>query len=1237
MNNTRSYLDSINAGRKRRPSTSLEELSETLDEIESRIGPSRDDRRGGARMRPLARRLAAEASYPDAYDNRDRTYPAAPRSPAPDRRRAPRREEQPSPDELNALREELRHQMSTGLKREFLRLRDDIEKALQGAAPATQVAELGVEFERLAAMIHKLAQRTDDRQLNVLRLEVEEVKNALGKLAREDTIQSLDRRWEELDQRWSELATQVAQSGRDRSSDAAVQALGARLEQISEAVGALPDSLALRALEDEMKTLAVTVDRIAHRQDRIAPDTLAAIEDRLDEISRAIAVSAAQAAAPAYDHEPLERIEARISSLAHQLGEVVEDNPASALADQLAMLSSRVEEIGHRVDVPSETIDRLAAQLDAITRKLDHTPAAPDMSGVLRGLEDRFASLSGLLEQRQDDALSQGQSLFLELERRLDQVASRLEDGGQAVPAAQDAQLLQAMDMRFAELASQLEARRPAPADDHAIRDLEARLETISTRLESSVERPAVDPDLIRSLEAQIAGLAAHISQPAAPAREPENLLPRLDQIEKSITESRRDVMEAARMAAEDAVRSFSGSAGDGAVVAGLAEDLKSLEALTRKSDDRNAKTFEAIHDTLLKIVDRIGAVEAGASRGNATPPPRTETARDALLSLDETPSLSAISDAMPLAPVADDGEDRSLMRTGKKKRSAAAAAAEAAADAAREEQSGKFEAAGRLWKLGGLKRALSARGSKPTLEQSEPISGLPEASVSDAPEIDAETPLDPQVANRPLEPGSGAPDLNAIMKRVRDERGQPARGSDPDAAKADFIAAARRAAQAAAAEAEVMKRSPQTKAKGGKFSSLLGNKRKPVLMGIAAVLMALAALQFARSWNSDPETASVRPAAPSVETAQILEQPAPAPAAPSVEEPVLAGQESSARSMMAMAPESPEDVATDWLDTGAATPVAEPVAPAPEAAAATDEGAAEIEAAPAAGDQTTVVIPVEAGPAPLREAAATGDPKALFEIGNRYADARGVEQDMATAAEWYRQAAEQGLAPAQYRIGNMYEKGLGLETDLAQAKSWYTLAAEQGNASAMHNLAVLNAMGADGAADNEAAARWFERAAELGVKDSQFNLGILSAKGVGMPQNLEEAYKWFSLVADAGDRDAAQKRDEIANALRPEQLETARDAAELWRAKPLDAEANAVEIPDGWRESDETTSSVDMKQAVRNIQLILNKNGYQAGTADGVMGQKTKTAIAAFQKDNGMAATGEVDEALVRALLDRR
>jgi localization factor PodJL len=106
---------------------------------------------------------------------------------------------------------------------------------------------------------------------------------------------------------------------------------------------------------------------------------------------------------------------------------------------------------------------------------------------------------------------------------------------------------------------------------------------------------------------------------------------------------------------------------------------------------------------------------------------------------------------------------------------------------------------------------------------------------------------------------------------------------------------------------------------------------------------------------------------------------------------------------------------------------------------------------------------------------------------------------------------------------------------------------------------------------------------------------------------------------------------------LRPEQLQKARATVELWKAKPVDAAANVVDIPDAWKESDAKTASIDMKQAIRNIQLILNKNGYNTGSADGVMGDRTKAAIMAFQKANGMEPTGEVNEALVTALLKKK
>ena len=163
MNNRRSYLDSINAGRRRRASTSLDDIASSLDELETRIRRPLDDHRDPYRQAP-------RDMHSDQYE------------------RAWREDRLSTADlssELNALRRDLRDQMGSGLRREFTALKQEIEDAMQRSGPLGQTADLSAEFERLSGMIHKLAEQSDDRQVNMLRLEMEQVKNALGKLARE--------------------------------------------------------------------------------------------------------------------------------------------------------------------------------------------------------------------------------------------------------------------------------------------------------------------------------------------------------------------------------------------------------------------------------------------------------------------------------------------------------------------------------------------------------------------------------------------------------------------------------------------------------------------------------------------------------------------------------------------------------------------------------------------------------------------------------------------------------------------------------------------------------------------------------------------------------------------------------------------------------------------------------------------------------------------------------------------
>ncbi|MCZ8545761.1 peptidoglycan-binding protein [Mesorhizobium qingshengii] len=1344
MNSKRSYLDTLNAGRQRRPQTTLEQLNRSLETLEQRLERTREDPMG----RPDPRQYGADARYPAARpagqqrwyeDPQPAPRPQSPIQPAAafeqnyqaiarDIDRVRGQEDGVAmvgkiAGELRGMREELRHQMTAGLQREFEALRKDIERAFQSSATpggpsgamAKGSAELGLEFERLSGAIQTLAEKSDDRSVNMLRLELEQVKAALDTLAREESVQKVDRRWDDFDRRWTAFEDRVDADQRKRSDGPGLSMLTDRLEQISNAVNNLPESLSLRSLEDKVRTLAGAVDHFASQQDNRGSDTLGMIDERLDEISRAIVASTVAAQANSFDHEAFERIEKRIDSLAGQIEEVAQDRPGNAVMDRLNTLSSRVDELAGRADLPEQAMERLANQIALIADKIDQAPAMPDADYIFHGLEQRFDVLSGMMERRQGDAIEQGNMLFRDLERRLDEVADRLDE---RMPQVDSAGIMDAIDARFTALAQRIETRVPDPAGEAAIRGLESRLEDISSRLDASAAQVAgIDPALIRSLEAQVAGLSAHLSKPSTPLPEFEDISPRLDEIEKSLAGTRDSILGAAREAAENAVRSLAGSSANTTAVSGLAQDLKTLEALTRRSDERNSRTFEAIHDTLLKIVDRLGSLEPGepveavSELLDARPDESVgrRRARQSKISVD-APSMD-IDEPMPLTgDMADlDGRVAAIMRGDLGTRSdlgtrgdlgtrdlgtrtpaeAAAAAAMAALGSDTIADSG--EPAGRRKSMfGGLARAF--RGRK---EADVPLAGS--APSAPTPSVDLDEPLDPKMANRPLEPGSGAPDLNAIMKRVRDERGQPAKPSDTDAAKSDFIAAARRAAQAAAAEADALKRQSTMTGpvKALRIGDLLKARRKPILMGSTAILLALAGLQLGKAFFADPAQVASNDAAPiaasqpvqtaSLDTASQAKADARPPAletaparavrqaepsepatkddmatqatmaAPPGVEPSMDAAPTAEPAPMPVASAMPTDAGP--AASGTTASAAAPIAPAPVAAPAAeatdaDTGAQPIAAAPAT-DTTGAVppadappataaakidIPANAGPAALRDAAANGDAKALFEIGSRYAESRGVKEDMAAAAKWYEKAAELGFAPAEYRIGNFYEKGIGVARDIKKAKTWYQLAAEQGNASAMHNLAVLFAMAADGVTDNESAAHWFQAAADVGVKDSQFNLGILAAKGVGMKQNLEESYKWFALVAKTGDKDAAAKRDEIANALRPEQLERARAAAELWKAKPLDPASNSADIPESWQnDTPQTTASIDMTKAIQNIQRILNKNGYDAGGADGKMGQKTKTAIMAFQTDNKMPATGTIDEKLVKALLARK
>lgn len=914
-------------------------------------------------------------------------------------------------------------------------------------------------------------------------------------------------------------------------------------------------------LRGDLNALKHTVDRLAREgKNDVAPlpaRYMQQIDERLDEISRAI-VATSRPAGPKYaEADAFERLEARIASLATRVEATGYDHSSDTILQRMGELAHRVDQLTEQAKRPSINLDALSEQLAAVARHLQNAPAAINISD------------------------------FRDLENRVLQIIQKLETMPQQTLA--DPAFNAKIDQRFSEIAQRLdEHHRMSEDNDIRLTDsIETRFDDMARYIAENAAQPDRTSDAIHNLELQIAGLAEHLSQSNEQYAEIAAIPQRLDAIEESIATNRDFIVETARNAAAEAIRNTANfaSAHDGMIARELADDLKTLEGLARKSEDRNTKTFEAIHDTLLKIVDRLASLETSPIPVYRPVALQVETETTVQEPAFAAPVFSKVEELSPEVTLGDDA---------------------ALSESEPIEKPSLF---------GSLTRGLKGRGVKEAASQDPAVDMSVEPTSADG-KLD----LDASDLNRPLEPGSGMPDLNSILKRVRDDRREMQLAGDASNGKADFIAAARRAAQAAALEVESQKHLADinTEKTGERTKrSFLARQRKPILLAIGAIMIAIAGLQLKNAFLDhpiEPETTSsiTKPSVPQPEkTAETV-----APVTNSAPQNLASEQPApeSVESVIAAQQPMPSTV----NETATSEPVVDPAPPATQNAAAIP------------------VIPLEGLPETLRKAAASGDNKALFEIGDRYMDGRGLASDYAKAAEWYNLAADRGFAPAQYRIGNFYEKGLGVTRDIAKAKSWYELAAEQGNASAMHNLAVLFAAGTDGAPDNESAARWFAQAAELGVKDSQFNLAILSAKGMGVSQNLEESYKWFALAANAGDKDAAAKRDDVAKAMASDQLERARAATALWKPKQMNADANALNVPEEWRASPTTTGSIDMEKAIRNIQIILSKNGYDAGGSDGRIGAKTRDAIMAFQKDNGLKPTGSIDKDLVRNLLKK-
>ena len=850
--------------------------------------------------------------------------------------------------------------------------------------------------------------------------------------------------------------------------------------------------------------------------------------------------------------------------------------------------SASIERIARSTD----GLPQLAEEIDGLRLSLERPGVTLDAAAI-RALDERFAELGRSLEAQLRPAAS---ALPADLTAALSRIEAKLAEpatGGRISDIEDRIAVLtrSVADIDFA-------TGKDVTALEHAVERLRedvlaaagrpdaglaADVRTLVERLER-LDAPSIGTAAFDRLESRVADIATRLET------RPNEIAALADALE------RLDTTMSSSLSVEaiaDRVAAAAGRNGDSAPLrlANVEAGINRLGEDLRADAERDRGLLLAIGQT----VERLALREVGGDDGTrveAAEPQVSPSAKDNWEEIEQ-----ALTRRIPPIADTDDGDD--------------------------------------LPRIFGRKSA--------PVPRVEPQLGKPEQVKTDEPALPPGFDV-----NKPLEPGSGKPRL---------PKSAPAtdRVATPDAAraptKADFIAAARRAAQAAGSG--VPGETGKEEAPAGEKSrfvlpKLSFNLRK-VVMGAAVVLIALGLVKIASDTMnrlSASDEAPTQAAASSEPTASASTTAiAETPTAPAVQAPVA---EPSATAPMREAAPSPNSSESAEIPAAPQTPMpsdgfsqtppalpTDGFAPVPAVTSAppvSPQAATEMPAAPVAN--TAPTLPEAIGPKALRDAAAGGNPLAAVEVASRFADGRGVPQDLAAAIDWYRRAAEAGLAPAQYRLGSLYEKGTGTARDAKVAAEWYAKAAALGNAKAMHNLAVINAEGSLGAPDYALAAKWFQDAAEHGIRDSQFNLGILYARGLGVPRDLATSYKWFALAATAGDTDSAKKRDDIAQVLSKEDLARARLAVETWVAKPLDPKAEDVPPADpAWASAPEHTASVDTSRTVARTQAVLSSLGFDAGPPDGKMGRKTRDAIAAFQTSKGLPATGEIDRALVEAL----
>ncbi len=662
------------------------------------------------------------------------------------------------------------------LRDEVANLRELLEQAnFSGATEQTlnEIASLSGRIDSMSTLLGQ--ERSDPKVQDALR----DIHALLDKPAQDPTIDGhFDRILEKLDT----LPL--------RNHDEEFAQLSSQLDMLRNMLNNAPQAQHFSSLEGQISNLA---------------DRLASLESNVRESQQQTPSNASNS----------EDLDYRLQSLQGLLEQLNPSDRLMRLEDQLVSLADRLE---HGSDNVRGPLDALANQVESLA-SLVGEQGQVSQEKTFAALADRVAELDQRLREGQDS-----ENRFDHVEQTLaridDMLARQMETSG-----------LSGIEDRLANLTQKLDQQASVPLgttsaafDPRALAGLEAQISGLADRLDAATRDP-YDTAHFEALTSRLDSLAEQFDRSQSRFDAVDRLgqdIQRLAQQPQNtptgggaaVLEQTESLAEAAAMRALQQVGPLGTSSGDStldAILDGLKDDMHGLRQMAQAKEDATQQGLHSVSKTLNGIVDRLASLEDQVRKSERDMPPAIQMAQQTTHASDQpsgeqdkpakgglgrllgrkkkkqtdlvgetpTPANTKTPDGKPLSAQQLLAQRAAMGRTASSPQATSASAT----------------ATSRPVAHGGARPA-------PSIQLSGKAGNRATAAASSAPQIQPD--MQPGLVEDSVQQ-QAAPAVRAQGAQIiRDDTGpSPQRNASGAASKADFIAAARRAAQAAARESE--------------------------------------------------------------------------------------------------------------------------------------------------------------------------------------------------------------------------------------------------------------------------------------------------------------------------------------------------------------------------------------------------------------------------------------------------